>query len=485
MAIGILAAAGWAFFQPAQAYSVILMPTAWLVFVFWLVVAQVVRRKTAPTLTLCFLAGALLGFTAMGIATILFLVPFLIAALFLRWPATFMRRVGSAALITAGVLAGASPAWLHNYVVARDPVFLSAHSGVNFWIGNNPEANGYPKFPPGLHAGQEAMLQDSITEAEKEKGKPLLRSEVSGFWSAKARAWIAQHPAAFTHLLGVKLKDFWNAFQYDDISVISALDDEGVIFPGFGFGLIAAFALPGMLIALRKFPDSRWLMAAVLLHMVSLLTVFITERYRLAAVPGLMLFAAYGLVELWNRLTSIRLREAAVFLVLLFAATGFVSAPQQDATLWSLDAYNSGLHALDAGQLSVARRKLDRAFSYSPFNAEINFAQGNLHLALGEPDEARKFYLATLRLDPHHVGACNNLGVLALQNKQWLPAKEWFQYAIQIAPNEAKMYYLLARADIAAGDFLGARESIATAIKLNPNPTEFTRAQNEIESRFR
>ena len=41
--IGVLAAAGWAFFVPAQAYSVILMPTSWLVFVFWFVVWQIVR----------------------------------------------------------------------------------------------------------------------------------------------------------------------------------------------------------------------------------------------------------------------------------------------------------------------------------------------------------------------------------------------------------------------------------------------------------
>ena len=67
-------------------------------------------------------------------------------------------------LLLVGVGIGTAPCWVHNYVVTRDPVLLSAHSGINFWIGNNPSANGYPRFPPGLHAGQAAMLQDSITK---------------------------------------------------------------------------------------------------------------------------------------------------------------------------------------------------------------------------------------------------------------------------------------------------------------------------------
>jgi len=73
--IGVLAAAGWCFYVPAQAYSVILMPTALAVFVFWLVVWQIVQRSQAPRpmVVLCF--GGLIGFTVMGIATTLFLIP--------------------------------------------------------------------------------------------------------------------------------------------------------------------------------------------------------------------------------------------------------------------------------------------------------------------------------------------------------------------------------------------------------------------------
>ena len=383
-------------------------------------------------------------------------------------------------MVLAGVFLGASPAWIHNYFVAHDSVFLSAHSGVNFWIGNNPVATGYPKFPPGLHAGQEAMLKDSITSAEKAAGRPLKRSEVSTYWSQKARDWIRRHPMAWLKLLGTKFKNFWSAFSYDDISVITALRDQSVTLPGEGFGLIAALGLPGLLIACWKFPTSRWIAAAVLLHMGSLLTVFVTERYRLAAVPGLLLFAAYGLWELWQSIATARYRLAGLFLFLLFFGTAFVSMPQKDPTLWALDTYNSGLQALDARQVELARQKLDLAYAYSPHNAEINFAEGNLHLALGETDAAKSYYFSALRLDPEHVGAYNNLGVLALKESRWELAGRFFRHALEHAPNNAKLYFLLAQAELKSGERAAARRSIERAVELDPGRPEFRALQQDL-----
>ena len=189
--VGALAALGWAFFMPAEAYAVILMPTVWFVFAFWLLVWLVLRTETGPSWAGSLGYGVGIGFAAMGVATILFLVPLVIGAIFLKKAKTptgrpLLAKLGAVLLLVFGIGLGASPCWLHNYLIAKDPVFLSAHSGVNFWIGNNPFATGYPRFPPGLHAGQEVMLNDSINVAEKAAGHPLKRSEISAYWSAKA-----------------------------------------------------------------------------------------------------------------------------------------------------------------------------------------------------------------------------------------------------------------------------------------------------------
>jgi Tetratricopeptide repeat len=481
----IAAALGWAFFLPAQTYAAILMPTVWLVFAFWFVVWRVVKTNGAPGPRESLLYGALIGFVAIGVATILFLLPLLIAAIWFRQSPGSGRAVTSkvtaVVLLFLGVVAGAAPCWIHNRFVARDPVFLSAHSGVNFWIGNNPLATGYPRFPPGLHAGQEAMLKDSINVAEKTAGHRLKRSEISAFWSAKAKDYIRRHFSEWLRLLGVKVKNFWNSFQYDDLSMITAMREHRVVFPGLRFGLVAALAIPGLLIAWIRFPLSRWISAAVLLQMIALLPVFITERYRLAAVPGLLVFAAFGLSILWEACATSQIRVAAAYIVLLIGSTIFVAWPVRDPTLWALDTYNSGWQAFESGDLPLAEQKLQLAYAYVPENAETNFALGNLRLAQGKRAEAKSFYLATLRLDPTHEGGYNNLGIVALQENQWTIAANLFRKALEQDPNEAKTYYLLAQADFNGGDLRAAGTAIGAALNLDPSQPDFCDLRDRIE----
>jgi tetratricopeptide (TPR) repeat protein len=324
------------------------------------------------------------------------------------------------------------------------------------------------------------MLQDSIKVAEEAAGRPLKRSEVSAYWAEKGRGWITRHPLDWFKLLAVKIRNFWNAYQYDDLSIISTLREQGIILPGFGFGLVAALGIPGMLLASWRLRSARWLMAAIMLHMVALLTVFVTERYRLAAVPGLILFAAFGIWEFWQQLANARYREAAVFVVLLFGATAFVSLPQKDDSLWGLDSYNSGLQALEQGQLAIAKHKLDLAYAYSPRNAEVNFAEGNLNVALGEKQRAKSFYFAALLLDPEHVGAFNNLGLLALREERWELAARFFRHAVEHVPNDSKLHYLLALAELKNGKPLVAKEEIARALRDDPGRAEYLELKMQI-----
>ncbi len=480
---GALAAVGWAFFVPAEAYSIVLMPTAGFVFVFWFVVWRLIRTNAAPTTYEIFSLALLIGITATAVANILALVPLILAALIVKtvapaWP----NRIARIGILFLGLIIGTSPCWIHNYFLARDPVVLSAHSGINFWIGNNPQANGYPRFPPGLRAGQAAMLQDSIDQAEVSAGRPLKHAEVSAYWSAKAKTYIAEHFSDWLKLIGLKLRNFWSAFQYDDLSIITILREQGVIFPGLYFGVIASFAIPGVLFGWRLAPASRWVLGAILLSMISLLSVFITERYRLVAVPGLLIFAVLGLSIFWQKIITSDLRAAALYLIVLIPSTRFVSWSPRDPSLWALDAYNAGWQALESNNLVLAEKKLAVAHAYVPENSETLFAIGNLRLAQNHPDAASAFYHAVLKLDDRHKGAFNNLGVIAFEAGDYEAAEDWFRHAAEVDPRDAKSHFLLAKTFFAKNDPVNAHNEIDAAIALKPDQPDFIDLKNKIDN---
>lgn len=499
--VGIVAAIGWTFFLPAQSFSLIVMPTAWLVCAFWGLLLWMLRMEHPAGFRPWLVMGLLVGLCAVVIATILFLVPLLLAGIIWRLrgngragPAWRRPALAACCLLT-GLVAGTAPAWAHNFFIAREPVFLSAHSGLNFWIGNNPVANGYPKIPPGLRASQQGLLTDSITLAEHEAGHPLSRADVSKFWSAKASTWIAENRGAWLRLLGTKVRNFWNSYQYDDLSIIKILRADGVLPPGLRFGTVASLALPGLVIAVRRFPQTRWIAAAVGLHMCALLSVFITERYRLCAVPGLLLFSAFFLYQIWEWLTQRRWVKSVGAMTGGIASAWIVSMSSTDAGTWSLDFYNLGIRAyegaLDArSRRNLAReaRELDRsltnleqAYAYVPDNAEINFALGNTLLAKGERTRARQFYLRALDLQPTHADAWSNVGVMALEDEQWPVAVRCFELSVAADSSDAKTFYLLARAFRGAGQLAKARDALAKAIGLRPQQSEFVALATELD----
>ncbi len=485
--IGVFAALGWVLFVPAQAFGTILMPTTYLILAFWFVVWWTVSHRAAgrlPGSGQYLWLGALMGVTAMMVANILLLLPLVIVSAFLRPPGAGgdrwawrgpggRRALAGTALLLAGVGIGTAPCWVHNRFVAGEKVFLSAHSGVNFYIGNHPGANGYPSIPAGLRGDQAGMLEDSVSCAERAAGRPLRRAEVSAYWSGQAKAFIREQPVAWLRLQGVKARNFWSAFSYDDLSIISALREDGVTLPGPGFGLVALLALPGVALAAVRVPAARWVIAAVLLHLSSLLTVFVTERYRMAAAPGLLLMAGYGLWQLARWAGDQRWRGPAVYAGLLVVAGLLVYWPQRDPSLLALDDYNTAVTDLKTGRLKRAAAKLDRVLARCPDNADVQFVQGNLRMAQGRREEAKRAYRRAVELNPRHASALNNLGWMAMEENRWDVAERLLGGSLRVNPTDANSHFLMAKVCSNRHDLEAARGYLTEALRLEPGREDF------------
>jgi tetratricopeptide (TPR) repeat protein len=243
--------------------------------------------------------------------------------------------------------------------------------------------------------------------------------------------------------------------------------------------------------------------------------VFVTERYRLAAAPGLMILGAGGLWVFWDNLISaqwggltpdvlqtstlwqtLRLARwpaAAAYVVLAVGAGWFVSIPRADISLWSLDFYKAGIRSTIAGNLDRAQWNLEAAFAYVPNNEEINFALGNLWLAkshraadkaetIREQANAKVYYRRALDLNPRHAGTLNNLGVMFKDERRWDAAEWCFTHAIEADPGDATKLYLLAIVRLEQRKRAEAQAALDEALKLRPQQKEFLQLQEKLRN---
>lgn len=135
-----------------------------------------------------------------------------------------------------------------------------------------------------------------------------------------------------------------------------------------------------------------------------MLSVFVTERYRLAAaVPGLLLFAAFALRQLFHFVATDQRAATLGLAAGICVSTWFVSLAQRDPALWVLDVYNAGWQALEANDLAAAEKHLALAYRYVPENTEINLALGNLWYERKDFPKGTLFYRTALEMEPRHT----------------------------------------------------------------------------------
>ena len=110
-----------------------------------------------------------------------------------------------------GFLILVSPVTLRNYLVGNDFVPIASQGGVNFYIGNNPQANGLSAVLPPYADDWE--YTDAMHEVQKATGKIPRPSEVSDYYYKKGLNFILHSPVEFTSLFIKKTYFFWNSFE--------------------------------------------------------------------------------------------------------------------------------------------------------------------------------------------------------------------------------------------------------------------------------
>lgn len=243
------------------------------------------------------LAGLAAGLLALNRPNVVLWLAAVVILLLPRWRAAIAFAIGAFIAIT--------PVTLRNWMTARELVLISSHGGLNFFIGNNAEADGTYHHVAGVRPDIRGQHVDSQRMAERAAGRALTSREVSRHFFDRAFDWIRAEPVAAVRLFVRKLVMTVNQrdIPLNHSHAFFALDPPLrllVIGPWLVFPLAA--------IVLLRAPKPLW--SFLVVYAVSVALFFVSTRYRIPLLVAAMPLAGGGVAALLDERQ--RLRKLAV-----------------------------------------------------------------------------------------------------------------------------------------------------------------------------
>ena len=457
---GLMVAGYW----PFMLYNGELLATTLTIFIELLLVIQLVRCTDRPSYWSAAGAGALLGLLIETRSNTLLLVP---VALWWLYHRTRSRLLAS---FCVGLCAVLAPFLVHNYLIQGTP--LPFQGAWSFYMGNNPAADGTPYARQGLDWQRLEILpyEADMAASPADRGR---------FYLSEGLDFIVDQPLAYLHLLYRKFRLFWHAFEipvsvdihfYEAHSYLSRLNV-------FGFGLIAPLALVGLVWNWHRWRQYGLLYGFGLSYLASGLIFTVCARYRLPAVPFLMLFAAealrQGTLSLkghpWRRSAALALALGIAFTL---SHTG-VDPVQVDhlRSAW----LQGQVHMRNQAYAQAGAAYL-QALQANPDDADIYSSLGAVYEAEGRSREAERAYRQALALAPDHTRARLNLGNLLRGEQRFDEAKSLLLEVLADDPRptiQYEGYYYLGYLHLDQRGYLQAYSSFTTALEAEQRTEGF------------
>lgn len=506
---GLLASLVYALYGVSIFYSGLVLSTSLILFLLLISVTLMIRGMERSPFSF-FWPGLLFGLVLLGRSNAILLAP-----VFVFWFLGILHRRTRARVAVQGLLffllgtmvfTGLSTA--RNVLSAGRVSPFSAHGGINFFIGNNPEANGGFMSIEGISWRPIQQSKDAVRIAEREAGRTLEPDEASLYWLKRGLNYLWTEPGDALRLYARKAALFWRHEEIPlNISYPLCRSFSWVLqLPLFSFGLIAPFGLMGVALARRRDPAVALLQLCVVGYMVSVVAFYVSARYRLPAVPFLVLLGSAALFRIADGFRHRSFRPAFISILiglLLWIGINLESSHFKLADpMIALHHYNVGVRYRKMGQEEKAEEELRTSLSLNPGFALTHKQLGELLLSSGNKREAEKHLLAAVRIQPdltethlalgslwqaegkreralaHYAQALkirpdfpeahNNMGnVLAAEGK-WEEALRHYHEALRLRPRSGSVHRNLGDAFAAMGKHEKALSHYQAAIQIDP-----------------
>ena len=386
-------------------------------------------------------------------------------------------RIGRAGALVLGLALAVLPIAARNALVGGEFVLTTAQFGPNFYIGNNPAADG--TYRPLVFGRGDPRFerQDATQVAERELGATLTPAQVSRYWTAQALDYIRTDPAGWLRLAGRKAVLALNAAEVADTE--DQLSHADWSFPlrmtgyAWHFGVLAPLAAAGICLTWSRRRQLLLLYLMLGAYAASVVLFAVMARYRYPLVPLLIPFAAAAVTELprlvgagWNR--RVLSAGAATIVVLVFCNWPVLSMDDMRA----VTALNVGTELQARGRLDDAAVQYRQVLALTPDDALAHSNLGTALSALGRPAEAVGHYERALALAPDDADSHSNLGNALVALNRTDDAIASYRRALAIDPGSAEAHGALGMTLQAQGRLDDAVAHLRRAAALGPAGAE-------------
>lgn len=422
--------------------------------------------------------GAVLGLLGLSRENALILVPVIALWILLHFPALpSTARARYLGLFLAGLLLILLPVGLRNLFIGGEFTLTTAQFGPNFFIGNNPAADG--TYGSVRTIIQETQLEGSDARrlAERATGRALSSGEVSSYWFRQALDYIRAHPGAWLRLLATKWLLVWNAREIEDSDDFYIYQDYSSMLAFLGwfnhFGLLAPLAALGVYLTRHRWREL-WLLHLTMLALACSVAIFyVFGRYRFPLVPLLTLFAAAGLIEVGKYYKARGWAALGSATVVLVVTAGLVNWPWRGSSGPGADGYNNLSNAYyKEGRVDKAVELAQKAIALAPDYGIAHYNLGNLYAAQGKFDLARSHFEEALRLYPNYAEVHGNYGQLLAQGGDLEEGARYFARAVALNPGLSRAQLNLGLALARLGRYQEATRPLEEAVRLTPESPE-------------
>jgi len=473
---GLVAAALGALYLPAVFHDALLakesFATSLVCILLWLLARAMEKRSGSAWLA----AGLLVGVLALLRENMLLVAPFLLPLVFLssfrrgrdegsgrsRWLLPLLA-------LLVGIVLPLAPVAARNAALGGGFLPTTFQGGVNFWIGNNPKADGtYRPLVPGKQIPRYERL-DAERLAERAVGHRLDGAQVSRYWLGRSLAWARRHPVDFIRLQLHKLALYFSPYEWPDTVDYYWMKTRSWVLalPGLEWGALVPLAAIGLLFSLRRWRKLVPVLLFELGWLASTVAFFLFSRYRLPAAPGLWILAAVPFVaagRAWRMRGRAESAMAACGLLVVWLLPYFGSfSPRRD-----LVEINLGRLAQEHGDSAAARSHFEKAIEANPTAFTPHLDLGTIAARSGDMGTAIRRFRQAVVLQPSSDNAHADLGAALLAIGDLAAAGHELDRALALNPDNRVALQNRAVLELNLGDLAAARADLERLLRLDP-----------------